>query len=479
MRAREIIASPLLWLAGKLLNYHESGQRFTPDRGWLPGRDRDAHLDLTQVELSEQRRKAKYFEANTELVPAMASVFEQYTVGRSGLRITAASSDQDYNAIANAVTEEWWQFCEINSQRTFSETLSLCAWTWFVQGEVFLFKTFGSEGFPRIQVIEPHRVYSDPFEPNDRLRDGIEVDKNGRPIAYHVATGLDAGKTRRVQAPAIIHICEPSRSGQLRCPPMFANVMGMLQDLEQIQRNYMRASKISSALAAVFKNREKKLPTDAARAQRFNANLRTNTNADSTEVREQHVRRVVGAELMALYPDEAIEFPQNNNPSLSQQQQCEMTMARICIGAGIPPQLVMPKSLQGTVTRADLDRAASLFRMRSSVLERAAKSIRNWMLEDAHKYDKRFSGVAIPTDWWKCSARPPRQVNVDVGRNSSALLSEYKAGFRTLESIVGELGEPWEDTVRQKAREARFIQDEAARAGVSVQSLSDSIAAAV
>jgi capsid protein len=475
---RQLLAAPLLWVAGKILGFHESAQRWSNDRGYLPGRDRDAHLDLTQMDLSEQRRKAKFFEANTDLVPAMASVFEQYTVGRSGLRISSGSSSEQYNAIANEITEEWWQLPEINSQRNFSETLSLCAWTWFVQGEVFLFKTFGSspEERPRIQVFEPHRVFSDPFrDDSERIRDGIETDKTGRPVAYHIAVGKDAERTRRIPAFAVHHICEPSRAGQIRCGPMFSNVMGLLQDLEQVQRNYMRSSKISSALAAVFKNRNKQIPTDATRAQRMSPSLRTNQNAASEENREQYVRQVVGGELLAMYPDESIEFPENNNPTLNQQAQCEMTMARICIGAGIPPQLVMPKSLQGTVTRADLDRSASLFRMRSEVLQRAAKNIRNWMLQDAHKYDARFRDVEIPSDWQKCSCRPPRQVNVDVGRNTSALLSEYRAGFRTLESIVGELGETVEETIRAKAREARLIQRIASEEGVPVGSITDSI----
>lgn len=478
MNAREFIARPLLWAADKILGFHESAQRWSPDRGRIPGLDRDASLDLTQVDLSEQRRKAKFFEANTDVVPAMASVFEQYTVGRSGLRVTSASSSEQYNAIANEIVDEWWAFPEINSRRSFSETLSLCAWTWFVQGEVILVKTYGSapDRRPRIQVIEPHRVFSGMFSEDERVRDGIELDKTGRPVAYHVATGRDASDTRRIPAASIEHICEPSRSGQIRCGPMFSNVMGLLQDLEQIQRNTMKGLKVATSLAAVFKNREKKIPTDAARAQRFNATLRTSTNAESTEAREQHVRQVAGAELMALYPDEDIVFPNSNNPTQSVQWQMETTLARICIGSGIPPQLVMPRSLQGTVTRADLDRAASMFRMRSEVLQRAAKSIRNWVLSDAHEYDKRFQGVEIPSDWWKCNCRPPRQVNVDVGRNSGALLAEYQAGFRTLESIVGELGDSWEDTVRQKAREATFVSDTARQAGVSVESITNAIA---
>lgn len=476
MKIREAIASAVL----RVLGFHESAQKWSNDRGRVPGWDRDARFDLTQMDLSEQRRKAKFFEANTELVPAMASVFEQYTVGRSGLPITAASSSDSYNSIANAIFSEWRQFPEINSRRSFGETLSLCAYTWFVQGEVFLLKTFGETGNPRLQVIEPHRVASPLFgEAPERIVDGIIVDRNGRPKKYRVATGEDQHDFRTVGAPAIEHICEPSRSGQLRCGPLFSNVMGHLQDLEQLQRNYMRSSKVSSALAAVFKTRDKKVPTEAALARRFNPTLRTSDNTESVEAREQHVRRVVGAELLAMFPDEAIEFPQQNNPTQQQQAFVEFTMARVCIGAGIPPQLIMPRSLQGTVTRADLDRAASLFRMRSEVMQRVARSIRNWVMQDAHDFDPRFAGVEIPKDWWKCNVQPPRQINVDVGRNAAAMIAEWKAGFRTMESIVSELGDNWEETARQKAREARRMIEIARDEGVSVSTLTDSIEQAV
>ncbi len=475
MSLRDLIAAPLFWAAQRIVGFHESAQRYSPDRGRMPGLDRDAHLDLTQWDVAEQRRKAKYFEANTDLVPAMASVFEQYTVGSSGLRIAAASSSPEYNAIANEILSEWWDFAEINSPRNFSETLSLCAWTWFVQGEVFLLKTFGESYFPRIQVIEPHRVYSDRFGDNDRIIDGIEVNKNGRPIAYHVATGLDASETRRIQAPAIVHICEPSRSGQLRCGPMFSNVMGKLQDLEQIQRNYMRASKISSGLSAIFKTRDKQIPADTARANRMSVSARTNTNVATTENRERNVRAAAGAEILALFPDEEILFPQNNNPTSQQQDFVDRLVAQVCIGAGIPPQLVVPKSLQGTVTRADLDRSAAMFRMRSGVLQKAARNVRNWVMDDAHNYDKRLAGVEIPKDWYKCTVRPPRQVNVDVGRNSSALIAEYSAGFRTLESITMELGEYEDEVIESRAKTARKIQDAAKKYGVTPESISDAI----
>jgi capsid protein len=55
--------------------------------------------------------------------------------------------------------------------------------------------------------------------------------------------------------------------------------------------------------------------------------------------------------------------------------------------------------------------------------------------------------------WRNFTCRAPRSFNVDVGRNSTALIEEYKAGWRTLEGICGEMGEDWVQTLKQRARE--------------------------
>lgn len=472
------IASPLVWIASRVMAWHEAALR-TSERGYIPGITKDSRLDLTEMDLWEIRRKAHFFEANTHIVPAMGSVYEQYVVGPGGLAGTPASSSQEFNDIARQEWDTWQPFADLCSLRGFKQMVSLAGYSWFTVGESFLVKRYGDSGFPRLQMVEGHRVGSGGrfgSSGSDAFFNGVELDRNGRPVAYHMALGLDGAEFTRVPASDVIHVFEPTRPGQLRGLPMYSNVMNKLQDMIELERFEMKAAKALSAIAAVWKTRDKQIQGDGARAVRMNPQLRTNANASTTtENRERQVRSVVGGEMIALYNDETIESPVSNRPSVVTLEYFQKLQRDICAGSGVPPNLVFPQSMQGTVTRADMDRAANYFRMRSAVLQDVVRDVYRWVIGHAIRYSPKFRGLEIPDDWYFIKIRPPRQVNVDVGRNSQAVISEYKAGFRTLESIIGELGEDVSETISTKAKEAKLVLDTAEREGVSVASITDSI----
>jgi hypothetical protein len=73
----------------------------------------------------------------------------------------------------------------------------------------------------------------------------------------------------------------------------------------------------------------------------------------------------------------------------------------------------------------------------------------------AVKYDRSLDGA--PRDWWHTAIRPPRSVNVDVGRNSLAVIAELRAGIRTHQDVCAELGHNWMNVLEQKAIEEAFI----------------------
>jgi capsid protein len=470
------IASPLVWIASRVMAWHEAALR-TSERGYIPGITKDSRLDLTEMDLWEIRRKGHFFEANTHIVPAMGSVFEQYVVGPGGLAGTPASSSQEFNDIARQEWDTWQPFADLCSLRGFKQMVSLAGYSWFTVGESFLVKRYGDSGFPRLQMVEGHRVGSGGrfgSSGSDAFFNGVELDRNGRPVAYHMALGLDGAEFTRVPASDVIHVFEPTRPGQLRGLPMYSNVMNKLQDMIELERFEMKAAKALSAIAAVWKTRDKQIQGDGARAVRMNPQLRTNANASTTtENRERQVRSVVGGEMIALYNDETIESPVSNRPSVVTLEYFQKLQRDICAGSGVPPNLVFPQSMQGTVTRADMDRAANYFRMRSAVLQDVVRDVYRWVIGHAIRYSPLFRNVSIPADWWKLSVRPPKQCNVDIGRNSNAILSELKAGIRTFRDTIGEAGDDWREVLEQRAVETRFIQDLSAKHTVSADLISD------
>jgi hypothetical protein len=84
-----------------------------------------------------------------------------------------------------------------------------------------------------------------------------------------------------------------------------------------------------------------------------------------------------------------------------------------------------------------------------------------------------------PADFWAWRSRPPRAVNVDVGRNSTATLAELAAGLTTLEAEYAALGKDWREQTVQRADELAFIRQCAEERGITPGEIASSVADAI
>ena len=451
-----------------IVDRYEAGRRWDPRRSTIPGYYQDARLDASQMERTEIVRKARYFERNNGLVNKLADLFEQYTVGPSGLKFVPASSNPEWNKAARDNWNTWCTMPDISSLWSFATIQSLGSRSWLVDGELFVVKTSGrvrsdQQSFPRIQLVETHRVETPPSAYGDpTIYDGIKLDKTGRPVEYYVreGSGLDE---RHVAYPAssIVHIGEPSRPGMYRCLPMLYPVLNDLHDLDDLQLLEMDAAKEAAKTTNVIKTKSGEVSDEDLRRQRFKIAGAQGTSGGSDQVRTQYYEDVFQGRAKVLkHGDEFAQFI-SSRPSVAQQQYWDYLLAKICAGVGISKLLVVPSSMQGTVVRADLDVASSWFRARSAVMAGKWTEVYHYVTEWGTRNTRSMSDP--PHDWKKVTVRPPRTVNVDVGRNATALIAEYKAGWRTLEEICGELGSDWEEVLTQRGTEmarAKEIEEE-------------------
>jgi len=452
-----------------LFGNYEAGETWNPRRSYVRGAVRDARYDADAMTRHEIVRKVRAFERNSGLVQRLADLFEQYTVGPAGLRFVPDSSDQDWNRRNADEFTRWSELCDLTSRHHFGTVQSLAARSWFIDGEVFILKTSGrlrgdGQSFPRIQPIESHRVQTPPeFNADERVIDGVRVDERGRPAGYYVreSVGVAPFQLSResfqfVPAERMVHVFEPSRIGMYRGLPFFYAVLNDLHDLDDLQLLEMDAAKDAAAKTQIIKTKTGELDQEALRAQRFLTGGKQGTSGGSSQERVKYYEEVFGADVKVMrHQDEYNQFV-SGRPSVAVQAYWEHLISKICAGVGISKLLVLPFSMQGTVTRADLDVANTFFRSRSAVLAAALTEIYLYVTEWATRNVRELADP--PADWRRVSVRPPRSVNVDVGRNSQALISEYAAGWRTLNEICGELGHDWRDVLR-----ARAVERQAAR----------------
>ena len=468
---------------------YEAAQVPFQTRSWLYEGVQDAIYDIDPYTRTELLRVARYFEKNNWAVKRLISVWNQYTFGPNGLQMVPSSENEDYNQAASLWWRGWSKFPDLTSQQPLSVIEHVMGRRWFVDGEIWAYKTASPDTRrPRIQLIEAHRI-SNPgtdMDPDTKqfIRDGVEIDDDtGRPVAIHVsqvAAGsyvggyqgsyMNSGLTgtqvpnplvsqnvsyARIPIEQVIHLFEPERASQLRGISCLYPVLRTVQDLHELHRLEMMAAKDAAHISRVIQNATGQANPRASRALSLAI---TSQNAQSAAVQKPAPQSFMVEQpgtTQYLKIGEEMKILQSNRPSPAVQWYYDYLVRQICAGTGISALLVMPWSLQGTVTRADLDIMSGFFRCKSAVAIAAIRELYVWAMGWGVRFDKSLDGY--PSDWAEVTARPPRSPNVDVGRNSQAVIAEYEEGFRTLQDICGEMGHDWRHVLRQKAIEAKFL----------------------
>ncbi len=457
------------------------------DRSYLPAAIQDARLDADSSTRLELVRRSRYWERNNAIVNRLCDVFEQYTVGHNGLAVIPAGDDPDWIQAASQWWAGWCKFPDANSGLGIGAMQSLMARTWFVDGECFIYKTFSREsGRPRIQLIEGHRIGTPPHlrsEEGKSIVDGVEfkVDSDnqpvGKPVRYWLRTdpvafgapNWGAASSQAMWKPLdgdrIIQLYEPSRAGMCRGLPFLSAVMNDLHDLDDLQSLEMKAAKAAAEVANVVTNKTGEANLAASRRQKWQIQSQDASGNPVNKTAPLFYETTVGGRTIFISNGEKFEQFRSQRPGVATQDYWDYLVRKICAGVGISAMLVMPFSLQGTVTRADLDVAAAFFKSRSTILAEVMREIYLWVMSWAVKYDQSLDGA--PAEWWHVVVRPPRSITVDVGRNSTAVLEELEGGTRTFQDVCAEMGHDWRHVLRQKAIEAKYIDDLTTEFGIS------------
>ena len=454
-------------------NRYEGGQRFTGGKSWIPAYVQDARFDANSADRWEMLRKARYWERNSAFVNRLADTFEQYTVG-TGLRVQPKSSDPDWNRRAKIAHKSWSKFPDMQSRQPFSMFQGLIARLWFIDGEVFVLKTQGKSGRVRLQIIESHRIQTPSAQrelEGVTIFDGVQVDGDGRPVGYWVLNGPTNQEFRFYTTDQILHVYEPSRAAMYRGITFLHPILNDTHDLEDLQLLENQAAREAASITNVLTNGTGEFDADTMRKRRFSDEPTSDTQGvDTVQERMAFLKTVLGARAIALKNGEDLKQFRSDRPGVAQREYWDYLVSKICIGVGIPKMLVLPYSIQGTVARADLDIAADFFRSRFGVMADFVEEVWIWQMSVERLINRDVADP--PADWTSIAIRPPKSVNVDVGRNSAAILSELEAGIRTWEMICGRDGEDYEDVLEQKAREAAFVDSLAQKYGVAPERIS-------
>jgi len=447
---------------------------YSPMRSWRSAPLQDARLDLTKASREVLQAKSRDWERNSPLYTKLADTWEQYTVG-VGIQLSSASSEPAWNIAADASLERWKPLADLQSRFGFDNLQGIISRCMFIDGEVFVLLT--REGaFPRIQLIEAHCVKTPPAmeaQEGKTIIDGIKIDANGRPIGYYVLSGESFSL---YDASYVVHCFEPARPGQYRGIPYCTAALNVLHDLEDLRLLEMQASKDAASISTVVKTANGEMPDAlSSLAEKFNT-VKTASGATSgsvSETRREYYKNIGGARTIVGYHGDEVSQHVPERPGTNTREYWRLLAADVCAAAGIPLALVYPDSMQGTVYRGALDAAAAHFRGKTAVLATYFRRIRNYVIQSEATRNPALA--KLPADWQATSNGTVRAPNVDIGRNSSAMLAELSAGTRTFSSVAAELGYDGRALLTQKADEAKFIRDLATARAIDPSEISNII----
>lgn len=215
----------------------------------------------------------------------------------------------------------------------------------------------GIRNTTNVLLVEPERISTDPNMAHlegPRLRDGIEYDADGAPVAYHVRSGHPndpnqsfqmqrwdripaRGRTGRAK---FLHIYAPRRAEQNRGISRLAEVMVPAKMLDRVDRAEVQAA-LKAAIFSLFIK-------SPGTTDDLEAALAPDSEGQSVDpwidaylgMREKQPIRVDAASVTQLLPGEDVIAPASNHPSSNYRDFASFILQKIAGSIGVAtPQL--------------------------------------------------------------------------------------------------------------------------------------------
>lgn len=163
---------------------------------------------------------------------------------------------------AGAFLSRFWPMADLEGQ-DFGLLLSRIVRGWIVSGEAFVLLTVDpDDGGARAQLLHPEQVdrtITRELASGGRIVSGVELDRWGRIIAYHVlpdAPDLPFAQAReavRIPAADVLHLYDPQTPGQRRGVSMLAAVATRLVEIDRLEDAQLATANTQALVGLIFR----------------------------------------------------------------------------------------------------------------------------------------------------------------------------------------------------------------------------------
>lgn len=440
---------------------------------WQPGKG-SADSDLLP-ELNTIVARSRDLSRNHGIAAGAMQTLSDNIVG-TGFRLSAKP---DYKALGK--TKEWeeeWQVHVEALWRSWAETFNCDAAqklnfhglttqifkSCLINGEALALPLWlkNRPFSTAIQLVEPDRL-SNPNNASDTktLRGGIEIDKYGAPIAYHIQkdhpgdywTGTASWERVSAFTPfgrrRVLHVHDINRIGQNRGKPVLTSIMPMFKMLDHYERSELQAAIVNAMIAAFIET-----PMDGESLNE----LFGGSGEDYLNAKKDWKVKLEGGSIIPIFPGDKIAPFTPSRPNSAYGSFVENLLRHIGTGLNIPYELLLKdfSKTNYSSARSALLEAWRYFNGRRQWLSTywATPVYELWLEEAVNRglldapdfYENRYA-------YTRCKWIGPGRGWVDPVKEAQACQIRMDIGLSTLEAECAGQGLDWEEVLEQRARE--------------------------
>jgi capsid protein len=424
----------------------------------------DSALYLTATSRRLINEKIEWCWQNFGCVKEAGAGVARHTVGK-GVSLESNSDDDEWNQLAEDDFEQYALTparCDLAARRNFYE-----AQTTMVEHRVFRGEALAAHGnneewgdCPAFQLYDSEEISTPPPAGSigDKIiLDGIELDANSRPLAYH-HRNLDGMTWTAIPRSQFIHWFKGHAINQVRGISDLAQAVNPLVDIYELSRLATKSAKAQQLIALVLKNVPKSKGRGAIGALRKAVPGSPGCNEGNLATDYSQLEKLTtasGAGIAYLNGDGEAQLLTANSPSpLVEGYITGLLMKNVYAALGLPSSFSWdPEKLGGANMRFILSKSDLLFQVLSDAL------IYRFCNPIAFRYlDWRIkTGMLRPCKdkLWasKLSWQTPPRVTVDNGHEVKLLIELLANGLLTMREYCNARGLNYRNVMRQWIRE--------------------------
>ena len=419
---------------------------------------------------------------------SIVSAYRRHVVG-TGITSRAAARHPDtgapFDEFNRAIDRLWDRWCrdreqvDVEGRKTFLEIQTLGIGEFATVGQCFLVWSFT----PRIdtvglqlQVFETEQLdwnmfATRPTAGGNEIKGGIEVDRVGRPVAYHFHTGkhpLEGFESDSVRIPAerVRHLYRQERPRQTHGVTKLAPVLLKMHHLANYDLNQVVRARLEACIGAVIEQSGDGSggPTGVAPP--------TDDTDHPTDARGNRRLRFEPGMMPVLAPGEEIKFNTPTGPGGVYQAFTEQQLVEIAAGADLDYPTMARDFRKGTFSNQRqglIERNTATDPIQRLLIDVWCRPIREWfttlaILENRVPAPGFLTDPALAAAYLETTHQGPAKPWIDPLKQAQAAAVALATRLTTRRDLTNELGTSETEVLRQIADEEAL----AAELGVSL-----------